>query len=258
MKRLSYKKNNKIINKRLSKINGGRPPVEDNGGCNIVATLVRYSGYVSSLAFHPTAPLLATGCTESTVKLWRLSSDNSSATCVATLAEHIGVVSYIAFHPTAPLLASGSSDKTVKFWRLSSDNSSATCVATLQGHRGCVNSAVKLWRCKILIGPYNNFILYPKKTGISESICNKLCTICNLNLCMKNSANPNNNSNGYVVKLTNGTPSNDLYIHFKCLYRYLLMGHLAYNHKSIQSETIHELLNIDNKANAIIVVDFYN
>jgi hypothetical protein len=56
MKRLSYKKNNKIANKRLSKINGGRPPVEDNSGYNIVATLEGHSDWVSSVAFHPTTP----------------------------------------------------------------------------------------------------------------------------------------------------------------------------------------------------------
>jgi WD40 repeat protein len=104
---------------------------ESNGG---------HSGSVYSVAFHPKAPLLATGSYDSTVKLWRLSSDNSSATCVATLDKsnggHREIVTSIAFHPTAPLLATGSYDSTVKLWRLSSDNSSATCVATLDKSNG--------------------------------------------------------------------------------------------------------------------------
>ena len=61
-----------------------------------------------------------------------------------------------------------------------------------------------------------------------------------------------------IVKLTNGTPSNDFYIHYKCIYRYLLHGHIAINDVSIASETIHDLLNMDNKADALIGVDFYN
>ena len=50
-----------------------------------VATLAGHSCYVTSVAFHPTAPLLATGSNDNTVRLWLLSSDNSPATCVATL-----------------------------------------------------------------------------------------------------------------------------------------------------------------------------
>jgi WD40 repeat protein len=100
-----------------------------------VATLQGHSSVVQSVAFHPTAPLLATGSWDNTAKLWRLSSDNSSATCVATLRGHSNSVISVAFHPTAQLLATGSNDRTAKLWSwLSSDNSSVTCVATLKGH----------------------------------------------------------------------------------------------------------------------------
>jgi WD40 repeat protein len=105
-----------------------------------VATLRGHSDGVNCVAFHPTAPLLATGSQDNTAKLWRLSSDNSSATCVATLRGHSSWVRSVAFHPTAPLLATGSEDKTAKLWRLSSNNSSATCVATLKGHGDSVCS----------------------------------------------------------------------------------------------------------------------
>ena len=99
-----------------------------------------HSGVVTSVAFHPTAPLLATGSRDNTVKIWDLSPDNKSATCVVTLAGHIDYVTSVTFHPTAttpPLLASGSRDNTVKLWHLSPD--STTCVATLEGHTGHVN-----------------------------------------------------------------------------------------------------------------------
>ena len=67
-----------------------------------VATLEGHSDMAFSVAFHPTAPLLATGSHDKTAKLWRLSSVNSSATCVATLEGHSKNVKSVAFHPTAP------------------------------------------------------------------------------------------------------------------------------------------------------------
>jgi WD40 repeat protein len=104
-----------------------------------VATLEGHSGGVLSVAFHPTAPLLATGSVDHTAKLWRFSPDGSTATCVATLEGHGDSVYSVAFHPTAPLLATGSSDNTAKLWRFSPDGSTATCVATLEGHSNFVN-----------------------------------------------------------------------------------------------------------------------
>ena len=95
-----------------------------NSSATCVATLKPFKGHSSgviSVAFHPTAPLLATGSGDTIVRLWLLSSDNSSATCVATLAGHRDSVFSVAFHPTAPLLATGSWDKTgfsfLKLWR---------------------------------------------------------------------------------------------------------------------------------------------
>ena len=57
-----------------------------NSSATCVATLAGHRDFVR-LAFHPTAPLLATGSIDNTVRLWLLSCDNSSATCVATLKE---------------------------------------------------------------------------------------------------------------------------------------------------------------------------
>jgi hypothetical protein len=103
-----------------------------------VATLGGRDGHsdiVNSVAFHPTALLLATGSEDKTAKLWRFSSDGSRATCVATLAGHSKGVRSVAFHPKYPFLATGSDDTTAKLWRFSPDDSSpATCVATLEGH----------------------------------------------------------------------------------------------------------------------------
>jgi WD40 repeat protein len=104
-------------------------------------TLMGHRNWVLSVAFHPTANLLATGSKDGTAKLWRFSPDGSSATCVATLEGHGSRVHSVAFHPTANLLATGSSnDNTAKLWQFSPDGSMATCVATLEGHESSVYS----------------------------------------------------------------------------------------------------------------------
>ena len=128
-----------------------------------VPCLATLAGESTCVAFHPTAPILATGQDDGTVKLWRLSPDNSAGACVNTLRGHTETVTSVAFHPTGTLLATGSDDNAVKLWRLSADNSSATCVATLTEHNRPVDSVafdptgtllasgssdrtVKLWR----------------------------------------------------------------------------------------------------------------
>jgi WD40 repeat protein len=105
-------------------------------GSNIrgVARLLRHTGCVASVAFHPDPmfPLFATGSYDKTAKLWRYSPDGSIATtCIATLTGHTDFVLSVAFHPTVPLLATGSRDMTAKLWRFSRDGTNATCVETI-------------------------------------------------------------------------------------------------------------------------------
>ena len=243
-----------------------------------VATLTnRYDGSCQSVAFHPTDPILAIANGHN-IKLWRLNSDSSAAECVFTVKAHIHCIKTIAFHPTLPTILVSQDywfDTTTKFWRLNDDGSALECIATMHSHKHPYTSfsfhpylpiiaistedkTVKLWRCKILEIP-NYFTIYSKKTDISETICNSVCPICNFELCMKNPKNLNNN-NGYIVKLLNNTlaPVEHLYIHFKCLYRHLVNGHFTIDKVSIRRQIIQQLLNIDNKADALIGSDFYN
>jgi len=104
------------------------------------STLQGHSDSVRSVAFHPSAPYLATGSFDRTAKLWLLNADCSAATCVSTLQGHSDWVRSVAFHPSAPYLATGSIDGTAKLWLLNADCSAATCVSTLQGHSSIVLS----------------------------------------------------------------------------------------------------------------------
>jgi WD40 repeat protein len=266
----------------------------NNMSATCVATLEE-KFWVSSVEFHPKLPLLATGscdfmATRSSdfmAKLWSFNPHgtkeaNMSATCVANLnrgnSGHRSGVYSVAFHPTEPLLATALGDHTAKLWRFNpdgskEDNMSTTCLAILSGHSNHVlsvafhptepllatssaDNTAKLWRCKIL-ELYNDFILYRKKGNISEDICNSLCYLCNFKLCKKNSSN-HNNSNGYVVKLTNGDLTKDIHVHYNCLHFQLTTNKTEIDNRPISSDTIQTILNIDDKMNALIGTDFYN
>jgi WD40 repeat protein len=95
----------------------------DESSVTCIATLddEKHNGTpVTSVAFHPNAPLLATGCHDGIANLWRL-PHNSEVTCVGTI--HVGVDSHtiVAFHPTEPLLAISVNREglshCVKLWR---------------------------------------------------------------------------------------------------------------------------------------------
>jgi len=143
------------------------------GRSTLMATLTGHGSYVSSVVFHPTLPLLATGSWDNTVKLWRFPEapkvdfSETPPTCVATLKGHRDGVTSVAFHQRMPFLATGSADSTVKLWSFSPDGSLSSCVATSKeqyrvnavafhpvdpllafccGHHSTVDSAVKLWR----------------------------------------------------------------------------------------------------------------
>ncbi|MDW8029965.1 MAG: hypothetical protein RMK94_16420, partial [Armatimonadota bacterium] len=99
--------------------------------------------------------ILASGSSDRTVKLWRV-SDGSE---IRTLSGHTGGVLSVSFSPDGQILASGSWDGTVKLWRVSDGSE----IRTLSGHTGGVLSVslspdgqflasgswdgtVKLWR----------------------------------------------------------------------------------------------------------------
>jgi WD40 repeat protein len=127
-----------------------------------VATLRAHANGVISVAFHPTLPLLASGCVDNTVKIWDC-TDPRNPTQIANLKGHTNIVWSIAFHSTLPLLASGSNDRTIKLWDCT-DPQNPIQIAELTEHTNKVTSVafhptlsllasgswdetVKLWDC---------------------------------------------------------------------------------------------------------------
>ncbi len=102
-----------------------------NADCTAASCVCTLEGHtyngVTSVAFHPTAPYLATGSSDGTAKVWLLNADCTAATIVCTLKGHKILdtegrywdsdVLAVAFHPTAPYIITGGSDGNAKLWR---------------------------------------------------------------------------------------------------------------------------------------------
>jgi WD40 repeat protein len=107
---------------------------------SIVESIRHHDDAVLSVAFHPTAPILATGSRDHQTILYELPLNNQLLRLMTN--RHDEQIRSVAFHPTEIILATGGDNGAAKLYRLSSDNSSANCVATLDGHAGAIHSVV--------------------------------------------------------------------------------------------------------------------
>ena len=84
------------------------------------------NNWVLAVAFSPDGTKLASGSTDTTVRL----SDTTGNTDSMTLQKHTGPTNVLAFSADGKMLASGSTDKTVQLW----DTTTGEPLATLTGH----------------------------------------------------------------------------------------------------------------------------
>lgn len=114
---------------------GGGDEDDEEDEWRLEVILDGHDSEIKSLAFCPTAPLLATCSRDKSVWIWEeLDGDNFET--VAVLQDHEGDVKCVAWHPGEQLLASGSYDDNVRLWREDADD--WACCALLRGHEGTV------------------------------------------------------------------------------------------------------------------------
>lgn len=94
--------------------------------CKPAHLFSNHTSPITALAPHPSLPLLASGSSDSQIKIW----DTDSKCHVKTLLSHTKSVTCLQF--STAQLASGSADLTVKIWGI--DGGEWGCRRTLRGH----------------------------------------------------------------------------------------------------------------------------
>ena len=99
-----------------------------------IGLLTGHESRISCVAFSPDGQTLASGSSDTAIRLWNLHTGQHKT----TLTLHRGSVTSVAFSPDSGTLASGSQDKTVRLW----DTNTGKHMAALTGHTGVVTSVV--------------------------------------------------------------------------------------------------------------------
>jgi WD40 repeat protein len=115
---------------------GKRGAIEVWQSGDLQHTLLGHQGEVSALAISPDCQIIASGSTDTTIKIWNLATGKLICTFSShlTWGAHKNTISSFAFSPIGPILASSSNDGTVKVWNLRS----RACDRTLKRYAHCL------------------------------------------------------------------------------------------------------------------------
>ncbi len=111
---------------------------------------------VRGLSFSPNGKLLASGTSDSIIKLWRWDTGE----LVRSLGAHSAAVSKLAFSPDNKWLATGSEDGSIKLW----NPNTGEFIGALEGHAsGIIGLAYSHDGKRIVVRTLNAFQIAPIK-----------------------------------------------------------------------------------------------
>lgn len=96
--------------------------------------------YVTSVAFSPNKPVLATGAFDKTVLLWDVSDPEKPRRIGKPLQAHRGPVWAVQFRPDGEVLATASGDRTVRLWDVRRPERPTALGEPLRGHTDAVTT----------------------------------------------------------------------------------------------------------------------
>ncbi len=103
----------------------------------LLRTLIGHANVITSLAYHPSKNILASGSYDQTVKLWNLDTGDE----IVTLRDHTDSVHSVAFSPIGDRLASAGRDLGIRIWDWAAyNNDPVKSVQKLLGHDSDVTS----------------------------------------------------------------------------------------------------------------------
>ncbi|WP_416983893.1 caspase, EACC1-associated type [Streptomyces sp. T028] len=100
--------------------------------------VARHTGSVQSVAFRPGGRILASGSSDRTIRLWKV-TDLAKPAPLASLTAPTDNVDSVAFSPEGGLLAGGGNDNEVRIWN-TAEPAEPTLTARLTGHTDAVFS----------------------------------------------------------------------------------------------------------------------
>ena len=115
--------------------------VLESGMLNEISTLTGHEGGTTSLAFHPTKPVLLSGGKDGALRAW---PDHGGAAELIALPAHRGAIYGIAFNDAGTRFVTASRDKTLKVWDAATLEVILRLEARDGGHAHSVNAAAWL------------------------------------------------------------------------------------------------------------------
>ncbi len=106
-----------------------------------------HSGHVKGVAFSPSSQILISISSDTTIKLWDVSTPKEFIREIVTLTGHDDSIDAVTYHPDGKIIATASADSTVTLWNVEH----YAPIAVLEGHEKEVSSVAFALNGNVLV-----------------------------------------------------------------------------------------------------------